>query len=457
MNHLETIKTTDIWRNFEKTSSEYNEYFNKLLNLLEETKKNSNLNFSTISNTISSLLFSILGSIQLNLSTYFPIVDPVEKNRLKKLYCEEDENLIDQILVAFKIMRIIMNYNALGHTIVDELESKKLELSVKSENLKHKVALRPEICLYRELRKDISHFLQTCCQPKVLFSLFTRIQDCIARDLKTQSANEYFQEINDLMKNIELLFNNIERFESHTLQKFAAYYQDFVAPIETSLVTLKYGLNGLKHSLISIRDSIHVRPDETCYSITETQRLLNISKCLIEFPTNKRVSSLFDESGTADVPNIFSLLEKIDQSEENFLGLLNTTLLEVLNEIIISTNINGKIFSELDKIFNLYNKTWLKHEELKRKRQIEEESLIVTKTKCQDDDEEEIRMREINSIFPNYVEKDFGDYVVNDSLEAKKVISSVEKEKIKNGEIFGLENIKFVSMNFVNIMMRFVR
>jgi midasin len=52
---------------------------------------------------------------------------------------------------------------------------------------------------------------------------------------------------------------------------------------------------------------------------------------------------------------------------------------------------------------------------LKRKRQAEEDSLYVTKTKCLVENEDTVKPREIAEIFPNYAEEDFNEFLQNDT------------------------------------------
>lgn len=434
----------------EKTPTEFTENFNKLSTLLTELIQ-SNDNY----NETSSLLFAVTGSLELNISTHFPVVDPVEKNRLKKLYIEEDENLIDQLICSYNFMSITMNYESFGHEIVTGFNDKKFDLILKKEKLNKKVALRPEICVYREMQKDVEHFLQTCCQPKMFYLLFTKIVECFNFKTDSDDVQELFRTINDCLRNIELILNNIGRFESHNLPKYSIYYRDFIVTIENNLSSLKYGLNNLKHNLIKKRDTIQIRSNNSCYLINTDENFINFTKSLIEYPSTKNLITLLQQQNySTDTTNIFTLIEKIDNSEGNFLQILKSSLSEIHNRLTISTNITENCVKEFNCLFDWYNKTWQKYEELRKKKQAEDDSLYVTKTKCSEQNEDDLNQDEINRIFPNYVEKDFGDFIENDTLEK---VDKLKDAGTGSVDVFGAEDHKFLCENFIYLMNQFMK
>lgn len=136
-----------------------------------------------------------------------------------------------------------MKYRDLGRDCVEPYTN-KLQTLQKHSQL---VPLRPIACNYTMLLKDVTHFLQTCCQPAALLELFAAVQSNLNHNgsgIETGSSN-----IAETIKRIELWISNAAQFVHHTLAKYAPYYMDFVVPIRNSIVMMESGLRGLKHCL----------------------------------------------------------------------------------------------------------------------------------------------------------------------------------------------------------------
>jgi hypothetical protein len=89
---------------------------------------------------------------------------------------------------------------------------------------------------------------------------------------------------------------------------------------------------------------------------------------------------------------------------------------------------------------------WQKQEELKRKRQEEEDSLYVTKTKCEEENEEKVQLLKF---FPNYAEEDFNEFLQNDTLEQ---IIKPDKSSKKIVDIIGIDDYKIIGEFFMSLM-----
>lgn len=264
----------------------------------------------------SSVITSTVGAIELNLLTFMPLLDPVEKNRLKKIYVESDCRHLEQLISAYDFMRIIMSYEGLGEAAVSRYEAKKSELVKRHEKYSKKCALRPEICVYSRLVKDINHFLATCCHPKSLQALIdaaTRVHTKFA-DPEQKLVQTDLTLSTEVIKRVDLWINNADRFESHTLSQYTTFYRDFTLPIETSLTTLKFGLTGLKHSLLKQRDSVTMKGAEVL-RINSDDQISNVLIDLVEYPSVRGLQILPDaENCDGNIP-LNDALERIENRQ----------------------------------------------------------------------------------------------------------------------------------------------
>lgn len=265
----------------------------------------------------SAILSTVLGAIELNLLTFMPLLDPVEKNRLKKIYVEEDQQHLKQLVTAYDFMRVILHHDSLGRRITDAFETKGSELNGKLEKYSKKCALRPQQCIYANLVKDVNHFLRTCCHPAALLSLLNSIKTAIASiDKDGSNSRSIVQSLTENVKRIELWISNAQRFEHHTLKKYATYYKDFVAPIETSISTLKYGLIGLKHVLISERDSLCTKRSGQIGRLGDGGAVSYILENLMSFPNVEGLKILpTDGDLHKEEISIFTVLDKLDNRD----------------------------------------------------------------------------------------------------------------------------------------------
>lgn len=266
----------------------------------------------------SSIIAAVIGSIEVNLLTFMPLLDPVEKNRLKKVYVEEDQQHLSQLITAYEFMRINLNYDGLGRAITDSLSAKRTDLQDKFEKYSKKCALRPEQCLYSQLAKDVNHFLRTCCHPAALLTLLASIKDVVAQPLDGDAKNLrlHMQTMTEIVKRIELWISNAQRFEHHTLKKYATYYRDFAAPIETSISNLKFGLLGLKHVLIGRRDAVCVKTDGRVGRMNDDGAMARILENLVSFPSVEELRVLPTEDGLAkDDVTVYTVLDNVEYKD----------------------------------------------------------------------------------------------------------------------------------------------
>lgn len=134
---------------------------------------------------------------------------------------------------------------------------------------------------------------------------------------------------------------------------------------------------------------------------------------------------------------------------------MKSKLQEIQNTLIVSGAINECNFRKFNATLSVFNQIWKKQEETKRKRAIEEESLYVNKTKCVTEDEEEIVNQEIEQMFPNYVDDDFGEFIQSATLE--QVIKKPAPTAKTQNDVLNADDLKFICETFIDIMNKYSR
>lgn len=265
------------------------------------------------------MLNVLVGSIEINLMSSMPIIDPVEKNRLKKLYNEEDEHHVMEIVSVYEAFKVIMNYKGLNEALLVHLRSKLVHIENRKEKFSKKVAVRPTECIYGDLVRDVNHFLTTCCHPKILNGLVVAVDAALAYELRNETAAEHLQNVAEIVKKIDLWINNAQQFRHHTLNKYSAYYRDFLAPIESSLTTLRLGFVGLQSCLIRSRDSICLKSNGTFADINKNGQLTPLFGHLIEFPSVNGIDVLPSKSKVPEQKsNVIAVLNQLPNYEESY-------------------------------------------------------------------------------------------------------------------------------------------
>ncbi|XP_058826762.1 midasin [Topomyia yanbarensis] len=426
----------------------------------EELRSSTNRNLQW---RLLSLIHSLCGAIELNLVVYLPLLDPVEKNTLKKTYTSEDIEHYRTLVQVYDYMAITMNYQQLGKVTKQSFSNYVTALEDKRHKLCRKVALRPTSNIYPDLVRDVNNFLMSCCHPERILELIQNASHCVEFevDLKNQTNNctqtkNFQQRVNETIKQIELWLNTAEKFEHHTLKRYGAYYRDFLEPLCCSIATLKYGLDGLKHSLVIRRDSIEVKSSGVFYDLAENDALAKIVEKFVQFPAVKPIELFDEESSGRHRVSVYSLLEKSGDSEGNYFRLLKSKLQEVRNLVTLRGCLGEEDFVDLDKIVNVCNQVWQKQEHLRRKRQAEDDSLYQTKSHCDDEDEEAVVQREIGDLFPNYVDEDFADFIQNDTLEQVIKVDKVKRNQKLTETISG-EDFTLICESFIYLMNKFSR
>lgn len=75
------------------------------------------------------------------------------------------------------------------------------------------------------------------------------------------------------------------------------------------------------------------------------------------------------------------------------------------------------------------------------------------RTRCTDENEDEITENEIEMMFPNYAMTDFGEFVQQPSLEMNKKESTLKSKPPQ--DLLTDEDLKFIADTFLEIMFKY--
>lgn len=280
--------------------------------------------------TTTNIMLTLIGGIELNVLCYLPLLDPVEKSLLKRKYLDEDIATVQQLCTAYESMGIMCNYQLLAQDVKEALRVKGANLRDKRLDGIVKVAMRPQSSeqqqhQYESLKRDINHFVSTCCQPRVLYQLVCNLESCLNFRVDYEDAGRnrseaesFLRNSAETMKRCELWINNADRFEYHTIRPYGSHYRDFVAPVLCAITNLRSGFHGLSVAVKGRRDSIMQLPNGLYTDITGNRVGLDaflMRLIALPNPIKGVVHDLIPMTKQEDVggsrANIYPLLEQL--------------------------------------------------------------------------------------------------------------------------------------------------
>lgn len=378
----------------------------------------------------------LIGALELSLLTHAPLIDPVEKNRLKNLYIAEDIDCLNHLSTTYDFMKIIMKYKHFGQQIYEQVQQQLQLARQQQQQLNQKLALRPEQCLYANLVQDLTHFLKSNCDCGVLHKIIIALREHWQHFVGPQlaSATE-LKSGTELLNKLELWLANAQRFVHHTLSRYSAYYQDFVLPIKCAVNQLRFGLEQMKVLFTRLL---------AAGSVPEAQRLQYTISQMLQFPSQRPL--------TIRSNHVYALLSKLPHCEHDYFRLLKAKLSELRNFITIASTIDETIFAAYDDALHISNQTWQQEEKRRNAKRAEEESLYKTKTLGGVEDEELVELQEIEQNFPTHLDEDFAEFVDQPTLEQVLKLDKKANTKAKLAEIVNEQDYVFLARNFIEVM-----
>lgn len=80
---------------------------------------------------------------------------------------------------------------------------------------------------------------------------------------------------------------------------------------------------------------------------------------------------------------------------------------------------------------------------------------VCFRTRCATEDEEEIINQEIETVFPNYAEADFGEFIQSATLEQVKKKPQSQTKTVK--DVLIEDDLKFIGDMFIDTMYKYSR
>lgn len=79
------------------------------------------------------------------------------------------------------------------------------------------------------------------------------------------------------------------------------------------------------------------------------------------------------------------------------------------------------------------------------------------RTRCADENEDEITDEEIQTMFPNYATADFGEFIQNPTLESNSNQKESVTKTTPTPNLLTDEDLKFIGDMFIDIMFKYSR
>lgn len=300
-----------------------------------------------------SLIDALTGALELQMTIYLPMLDPVEKRHLKAKYSDEDIDCLERLIFAYEHMGALMNYKNLAKSTIDTLKERLTRSRMDLMNFSKKLALRPvDGGDYVGLASEINHFLSSCCTPKGINDLLKAAKNVFHHSSQAEMV--------EILQRLGLWLSNASKFVHSLENKYGSYYQDFVAPVKYSVSLLQIGISGI-------------------YDIFKAMFNQNVSEASNNYFNSEFLSKLitFPCAWSFDIKNLNCPSDnKQNQIQWKF---VQAKILEMQNNIVVAKEIDPKRFSDFRPLLEVAYKIWKTQEEMKRKKQAEEDSLYVTK------------------------------------------------------------------------------
>lgn len=410
----------------------------QVLQQLQATDKQNESVNHVFDGALATLL---IGALELSLLTHAPLIDPVEKNRLKNLYISEDIDCLQHLSTVYDFMKIIMKYKHFGQQIYEQVQQQLQLARQQQQQLNQRLALRPEECMYAALVQDLTHFLKSNCDCSALHKIITGIREHWQHFVGPQLANAtQLKSGSELLNKLELWLANAQRFVQHTLSRYSAYYQDFVLPIKCAVNQMRFGLEQMKVLFTRLL---------AAGSVPEALRLEHTVNQMVQFPSQRPLSIRSN--------HVYALLAKLPHCEHDYFRLLKAKLSELRNFITIASTIDETIFAAYDDALHICNQTWQQEEKRRNEKRAEEESLYKTKTLGGIEDEELVELQEIEQNFPTHLDEDFAEFVDQPTLEQVLKLDKKASTKAKLAEIVNEQDYVFLARNFIEVMSNHTR
>ncbi|XP_023948089.2 midasin [Bicyclus anynana] len=383
-------------------------------------------------------------------------IDHVEKYRLKVQYIEEDINMFNKLLSAYYVHGVIsgtlnenrnvekpsdVNTDFYKEGTENREKLKKvhpyckilLELKEKIAQNVHKYAsgntFRPKEPSYGNFVKECTHFTKSVLSDKTISTITSNlisIANRFSEIIKTNTQDKtVLHNAETTIKETSSWLYSVKAFQNKVETVYLVAFLDLAKPIQSSLSQIIYSVTTMTDLIRQLMAKVEKGPDlqNALTSLLEYPNAIP-SKCAREKHFNRFVSANFMQLLNT---NLTAATED-SYLESQCLKVLKMNLSEINMCCMASQRIDEVSINAVLTTFNALVKAWEKQQQDIEKKKQDDEALYVTKSKCEDEDEEAIANEEILEMFPSYSDSDFGEFKPP-TLEQKKIKAPTEKPK----------------------------
>ncbi|XP_050684574.1 midasin isoform X2 [Leptidea sinapis] len=383
-------------------------------------------------------------------------IDHVEKYRMKVEYIEEDVKMFNTLLSSYYVQGIVSgtieenrNIEKSSQVTLNTLNDVEKKEQLKKVHpycailmkLRDQTAMsiqkyasgntfRPKEPSYSSFAKECKHFVKSVLSEKtisMITSNMTVICNQLYDDFKTNTFHKSsLQKAHTIAKEAMSWLHSIKAFYKKIQDSYSEAFPDLAKPLQASLSQIIY-------SITTFTDLVK----EIIVKIEQGPSLPDILRDLMVFPN--KISKRHTKESDLNRFNTSEFMQlvirqstdsdgNLSNAEAASLEILKMNLSELSmyttsRERVDNTTVNA-VLSTLNGIVAAWER---QRQDIEKKKQ-DDEALYVTKSKCEDEDEEAIASEEIKEMFPSFSDLDFAEFKPP-TLEQRKIKPPVEKPK----------------------------
>ncbi|XP_077284299.1 midasin [Arctopsyche grandis] len=434
---------------------------------LEEKIENCNLNSDVHEDDVTILLltgrlWTLFGFCNLMLLTEIGAVDEIKKDQLKLNYLKEDSKTVEFLLDGSLLHNILQgkipivendtkaiishvdsddmvpsNVNISGQTY----EINKISLHNKllkcyphmsylleskttiDDNIKNSIkgnSYRPPEPTYSELVKEYDYFMSSLGSFENILSHYNKMKEAcsilnniLTKDQFKSNIKKDVNFANDIIKAYSIWNYSVKNFYKKISDKFSQIFPDLVIPFLNGVTQLCYGFDILKNCVKKQLTQLKYKQDNHLFLRSEVENLIRFpiinEKCqnalqLVDTFSSKRFIDLLNEpmnSGNASNTELF---------KSECYRLLKVNYQELYSKFISNGSIENIVWDCFISVLSEFVTTWQKQCDALEKKKQDDDSIYVTKVKCDEPSEEDQIEEEVKEMFPSYTDSDFNDF-----------------------------------------------
>ncbi|KAJ0174061.1 hypothetical protein K1T71_010207 [Dendrolimus kikuchii] len=444
-----------------------------IIDIYERLKKKNNEQL--VKKILTAQLSLLTNMLFYNNMAEMSTMDHVEKYSLKIKYIEEDIVMFDTLLTIYYIQGLLSGTipdtrNLSDPSLVmecvrngDHKENLKkvhpfcgimMDLKEKTAAKVSKYALRnsfrPGQPSYNSFVKDCAHFAKSIISSKTT----TEISKCLISicnslydSCKTNTNNDTaLKKAKDILKEATSWLYSINAFYKKLETTYSEAFPDLAKPLQSSISQIVYSVTSLKDLINELVCKIEQGP-LLCKIVTDLMMYpsemskKNKKQQYLNRYVNKEIMNLLKRNALSGGDLSLCTNEDLLSAKSDCIEVLKMNLLELQMHCTATDKVDRMSVDAILATLNAIVKAWEDQQREMEKKKQDDEALYVTKSKCEDENEEAIAYEEILEMFPSYAEQDFSEFKPP-SLEQKPIKTTDIKNKPK--QLISTEDVSLV-------------